>query len=292
MDGSSAAIGDAVERPLGPEHAERLVALSAEAGWNQIAADWRFMLERGRGIGMADASGAWVASALTLPLGNHLSWISMVLTTRAWRGRGIGTHLLRRCIDIVRASGAAAGLDATELGRPIYLPLGFVDRFPLTRWHLERAPAPAPPPPARIRLRRAAPADLGAIAAYDRPRSGMDRAAILAHLHGRAADLAFVAEDDGGIAGFAFGRDGRIARHVGPIVADSDAVGLALAAKATAAAAPPFLLDVPDRHAGMRAWLEASGARAPRGFMRMTFGEVPGLAAPERLYAVCGPELA
>ena len=65
MDGSSGA----ALKPLGPEHAESLVALSAEAGWNQVAADWRFMLQHGQGLGMADAAGTWIATALTLPLG-------------------------------------------------------------------------------------------------------------------------------------------------------------------------------------------------------------------------------
>ena len=287
MDASSGA----ALKPLGPEHAESLVALSAEAGWNQVAADWRFMLEHGQGLGMADAAGTWIATALTLPLGPRLSWISMVLTTMTWRGKGIGTHLLRRCIDGVRASGAAAGLDATEFGRPVYLPLGFVDRFPLTRWHLDRAPQ-ARAAPARIRLRRIAASEIHAIAAYDAPRSAMERGAILAHLQSRAPYLAFVAEAEGEVVGFVLGRDGRLAHHIGPVVAESEEIALALAAQSMAAANPPFLMDVPDRHAPMRAWLAASGAVAPRGFMRMTLGEVPGLAATERLFAVCGPELA
>jgi hypothetical protein len=191
----------------------------------------------------------------------------------------------------VRASGAAAGLDSTEFGRPVYLPLGFVDRFALTRWHLDRAPQ-ACAAPARIRLRRIAASEMSAIAAYDAPRSVMERGAILAHLQGRAPYLAFVAEAEGEIVGFALGRDGRVAHHVGPIVAENEGIALALAAQAMAAASPPFLIDVPDLHAGMRRWLERSGATAPRGFMRMTLGDVPGLAEPARLFAVCGPELA
>lgn len=285
------AFSGAAERALGPENAEALVALSAEAGWNQTAADWRFMLQRGGGVGMADEAGTWIASAIALPLGARLSWISMVLTTAAWRGRGIGTHLLRRCIDGVRARAAVAGLDATAFGRPVYRPLGFADLYPLTRWHLKSVPPSVAAPPG-MRLRRIAAADLQVIAAYDAPRSAMDRGAILAHLQGRAPYLAFVAETDEEIAGFVLGREGRVAHHIGPIVAESEEIALALAAQATIAANPPFLMDVPDRHAGLRRWLEASGAEAPRGFMRMALGAAPGLAAAERLFAIAGPELA
>jgi GNAT superfamily N-acetyltransferase len=285
------AFSGARERGLGPEHAEALTALSAEAGWNQVAADWRFMLQHGSGIGMTDEAGMWVASAIALPLAKHLSWLGMVLTTKAWRGRGIGTHLLRRCIETVRARGATAGLDATELGRPVYLPLGFADVYTLKRWHLETA-GQSVPPPAGIRIRRLAASDMLAVAAYDAPRSAMERGTILAHLQSRTPYLAFVAEADQEIVGFVLGRDGRIAHSLGPIVAESEEIALALAAQATLAAAPTFVLDVPERHGGMRRWLEASGAVSPRGFMRMVLGEAPGLAANERIFAIAGPELA
>jgi GNAT superfamily N-acetyltransferase len=285
------AFSGAAERALAPEHAESLVALSAEAGWNQVAADWRFMLRRGTGIGMTDEAGEWVASALALPLAPRLSWLSMVLTTKAWRGRGIGTHLLRRCIETARARGATAGLDATELGRPVYLPLGFTDVYTLKRWHIEGRPASADAP-SRVRIRRATGADIEAITAYDAPLSAMARGEILAHLRERAPYLAFVAEAGEAILGFVLGREGRIAHHIGPIVAESEEVALALAAQAGLAANPPFIVDAPDRHAGMRRWLEASGAVSPRGFTRMILGEAPGLAANERIFAICGPELA
>ena len=291
MDASSGGNGRAVERVLGPEQAESLVTLSAEAGWNQVAADWRFMLVEGNGVGMADAGGIWIASALALPLAPRLSWLSMVLTTKAWRGRGIGTRLLRRCIDAVRARGAAAGLDATELGRPVYLPLGFRDVYTLRRWHLETAPKAAAPP-AGIRVRRIAASDLHALAAYDAPRSAMQRGAILAHLQGRAPYLAFVAEAQDEMVGFVLGREGRIAHHIGPIVAESEEIALALAAQASIAASPPFVIDAPERHSGMRRWLEASGAVTPRGFTRMVLGEAPGLDANECIFAIAGPELA
>ncbi len=285
------AFSGAFERALAPEHAESLVALSAEAGWNQVAADWRFMLQRGTGIGMADEAGQWIASAIVLPMAPRLAWLSMVLTTKPWRGRGIGTHLLRRCIDTVRARGGTPGLDATELGRPVYLPLGFTDVYALKRWHIERAPAAAPLP-ARVRIRRATASDMPAFAAHDAPRSAMQRGEILAHLQSRAPYLAFVAEERDAIVGFVLGREGRIAHHLGPIVAESEDIALALSAQAGIAAAPPFIIDVPDRHAGMLRWLEASAAVSPRGFTRMVLGEAPGLGDNARIFAISGPELA
>src|SRR4051812_6348462 len=112
-----------------PEQAEAVWPLSIEAGWNQNAADWRFMLAAGRGFGCTGTDGSWQASSLVLPLGQRLAWISMVLVTSARRRGGVGSGLLKRCIEEVRAAGAVAGLDATEQGWPIYLPLGFHDLY-------------------------------------------------------------------------------------------------------------------------------------------------------------------
>src|SRR6266446_423168 len=97
------------------DQCEAVWPLSVEAGWNQNVADWRFMLGAGRGFGCRGSDGRWEASSLVLPLGDRLAWISMVLVTPAQRRGGLGTGLLKHCIDELRARGAVAGLDATEL---------------------------------------------------------------------------------------------------------------------------------------------------------------------------------
>src|SRR3954462_10391238 len=103
-----------IER-LQPGDAEGLCPLSIEAGWNQVAADWRLMLTLGQGYGVRGADGQWIGSALSLPLGPAVAWLSMVLVTQPARGQGLGTYLLSRCLAEVEAGGVAAGLDATEL---------------------------------------------------------------------------------------------------------------------------------------------------------------------------------
>ncbi|MCC7045673.1 MAG: GNAT family N-acetyltransferase [Alphaproteobacteria bacterium] len=279
-----------VERALRAADAAALVPLSAEAGWNQVAADWRVMLETGAGFGIAEASGRYVASALTYPVRPGLRWISMVLTAMNSRRRGFGTRLLRRCVDAATADGGSAGLDATELGRPLYATMGFRELYRLSRWHLDGPGAPVDPPPG-VTIRPALAGDAGPIAAFDAVRSAMQRQALLAHLLQRMPAVAHVAESGAGIRGFVLGRGGRFATQIGPIVADDERVALALLRRAADAAGPPFLIDVPDRHAALRGWLEAAGANAPRGFWRMVLGEAGGLADSSRLFAIAGPEL-
>jgi hypothetical protein len=211
----------------------------------------------------------------------------MVLVTKARRRAGVGSRLLERCIAEVQESGGVAGLDATEQGRPIYLPLGFRDLYKISRWHFDGVKNS----PSSIALRALAPTDLPAVIAYDCALSGMDRPSLLTHLAVRQPSAAWVAEAGGRLTGYVMGREGRAASSIGPVVADSEATGLALIVKAAAAVPGPFIIDVPDAHAEIRQWLERQGAVSPRGYMRMTLGSAPRLDDPSHLFALAGPEL-
>ena len=280
-----------VEEPLTAAEAEAALPLSAEAGWNQTAADWRFMLGQGRGVGVRDASGRWMGSAIALPLGQELSWIGMVLVAKDARRRGIGTRLLRHAIDIVRDAERIPSLDATELGRSVYLPLGFRDLYAVSRLRVEVS-VPAVPPPPGCTVRPLTPADLPAVAAFDAPRSAMERAHVLAYLLGQAPAQAFVAESGGRIAGYVLGRPGRTAFQVGPVVADESEVALVLVSLALSRLTGPVLLDVPDEQACLRTFLDGAAAARQRGFIRMTLGAPPpGLDRSVAVFALAGPEL-
>jgi GNAT superfamily N-acetyltransferase len=279
-------------KPLQAADASGLCPLSKEAGWNQVAGDWRLMLTLGQGVGSQAADGRWIGSALTLPLGSTLAWISMVLVTKSARGKGLGTELLSRCLTLAQASGRLAGLDATEFGRPIYLPLGFVDVFTLARWHCQAPPRAAVEPPPGVVVRATAPEDLAEIMAYDRSRSGFARDAILVDLASRSAGFAHLARRrSGDLAGFVFGRDGDRSWHLGPVVAEDEATALALLSAAAAALAKPLIVDVPDRHRHLKAWLAAAGASAPRRFTRMVRGNSDQVEDAQRVFALAGPEL-
>ena len=272
---------------IGADQCEAVWPLSVEAGWNQNVADWRFMLGAGRGFGCRGADGRWEASSLVLPLGDRLAWISMVLVSKARRRCGLGSSLLKRCIAEVQESGAVAGLDATEQGRPIYLPLGFHDLYGISRWHFDGAKGA----PSDHGLRSLTSSDLPAVIAYDCALNGMERPALLRHLAGRQPKAAWVAEARGRLKGLVMAREGRTASSIGPVVADDQATGLALIAKAASSLPGPFIIDVPGAHAEITGWLKRQGAVSPRGYVRMTLGSAPGLDDPSHLFALAGPEL-
>jgi len=276
-------------RALRPDDARLLVRLSAEAGWNQTEDDWRLILDMGQGEGVFGADGAPVASACTVPLTRRAHWVCMVLVTADARRRGLATRLMRARIQAIRDQGLVAGLDATELGRPVYEPLGFRALFGLDRL-VATDPRIAAPAPAGTAVRAVAEDDLDRLAAYDTDAVGAVRAPLLRHLARRLPAAALVAERRGRIVGFALGRDGRLGCSIGPLVADDDAVAAALAAGAATATGGTIVVDAAHRDDRFTRALATAGFVRQRGFTRMSLGDDPALSLTRRLFAVTGPE--
>jgi len=160
----------------------------------------------------------------------------------------------------------------------------------LRRWRLERALAPVAPETGIV-IAPTSPADIPALAEFDRRHTALERAAVLAHLLPRGPALV-ARRGDGKIVGSAFARTGRVATQLGPILADDPAIAAALASHQTRAAAGPFILDVPEGQGDFAALIRAHGGETPRGFMRMTRGAPGALAAWRPIFAIAGPELA
>jgi hypothetical protein len=278
-------------RPMPPAEAEAALPLSTEANWNQTVADWRMMLSEGRGFGVRSRPGQWSASSLVFPLGPKLSWISMVLVTSTARRCGIGTCLLRHCIENIRGGGGTAGLDATELGRPVYLSLGFEDVYTISRLYFATGPNPGAAPN-RLAFRALGGQDVDTLTSFDVSRTAMRRPHVLAFLIAQAPRQALALDVGGRLSGYALGRAGRTAFQIGPVVADNSSIALALIQRVLAEVNGATMIDVPDVHEDVQALLKSRGAVRQRGFTRMVSGEPPPLLAnPTQVFALAGPEL-
>jgi len=279
------------EVELGEDRLDGCLALSTEARWNQVAADWRMLFAEGRGVGLVRADRALVASAVFLPHGDALAWIGMVLVTGSERRRGHATRLMRWCLDRTEDMGAIAGLDATPDGREVYRKLGFSDVAHVIRLQAD-TPAPSRPTSPQAAIRAIGPADMSAVAAYDGPRFGAPRTGVLEALRGRVPDCALVAERDGAIAGYVMARDGRMATQVGPLLADDDAVAEALLAAALERAEGPVFVDLLRDHGALERTLGEWGFSEQRPYTRMLLGHSEALHDRACMYLSAGPELA
>ncbi len=274
-------------RTLQVEDAPRCQLLSDEAGWNQNEHDWDFILRQGGG------RGAWrgdtlIATAAFMPYGTTFGWICMVLVTNQERRQGLASHLLRQCIDELAARHMVAGLDATPAGREVYLRLGFEDIYALTRFQADardrRIEAPSP------LVTRMSDALLPAVFRFDAQVLGEDRREFLCALVKRKPLLAHATTQGDRITGFVLGRDGRRWTHVGPVIADDARIAIRLLEAAMAEIAGPILIDVPDHHPQVQAWLSERGFVVQRGYMRMLRGRSTSIEDASRVMAIAGPE--
>jgi len=264
--------------------------LSKAARWNQNEADWRLMLKIGRGWGVSLDDGTLAASTLVLPYG-RFAWVSMVLVLPEQRRQGYATHLLRIALADLANRALTPILDATPAGHEVYLQEGFRDTWGFRRFHLQQASA-AIERPARVRPLRAG--DWPQLLALDAQAFGASRERLLRALEPRLPQAALVAEENGALAGYLLGRDGREARQIGPLVARSSAAARALLAEALARVPPPLYLDVVEREPGITAWLESLGCQFQRPFTRMVHGARGTAVAPGEaglVFCPAGPEL-
>jgi GNAT superfamily N-acetyltransferase len=264
---------------LGPDDALAGLALSAEAYWNQNEADWRFFLGQGTVFGVRDNDGRLIATAAILPYSSGNAWISMVLVTASRRRRGLATKLIDACLDAATKQGFVTWLDATPAGAAVYGPLGFAPTLQLRRLRLDHAvstKAEAPP--------SLSPGGIEEFIAQDRLAMGFDRSTLLREISARPGSWLLSSGE-----AFALVRDGRKARHIGPLFADGADQALALVNEIVRSGSGPLLIDAVASQEEFLGGLTKSGWTIERPFQRMRFGRATPQTA-ELPFAVAGPE--
>jgi GNAT superfamily N-acetyltransferase len=272
---------------LDERHLAGCLELSKSARWNQNAADWRLMLDIGRGWGIALGDGTLAASTLVLPYGGF-AWVSMVLVLPSRRRQGFATRLLRIALEDLGKRGLTPILDATPAGRAVYVQEGFHDTWGFRRLQL-REPCAALERPAGVRALRES--DWPRLLELDARAFGASREPLLRALAARLAQAALVCDGSAGLQGFLLGREGREALQLGPLVARDAGTARALLAAALTAVRPPLYLDLVDREPSLGAWLESLGFAFQRPFTRMVrcAPRAPGEAG--LVFCPAGPEL-
>jgi GNAT superfamily N-acetyltransferase len=261
---------------LDVDDAQAGLVLSTEAGWNQNETDWRFFLSQGVMFGVRNGA-RLAATAALLPYSAGNAWISMVLVTADFRRRGIATKLVDACLDVAKQRSLTTWLDATPAGATVYGPLGFIPTLQLRRLRLTK-------PQGAGATRSPSDGNLNALAARDAKAMGFDRSTLLTEFSARP-DSRIVSDD----RAIALVRNGRTARHIGPVLADRADQALALVDAIVRSEIGPWLIDAVHSQEDFLTGLVASGWNIERPFQRMRFG--PATVSPAKFpFAVAGPE--
>ena len=265
------------------------------AGWNQSLQDWRRLLRHDpRGCFVAEWNGRPAGTATATIYSQDLAWIGMVLVDPAMRRRGIGTALLAHCIEHLQRSGVGCiKLDATPMGRQVYDRLGFVAEWSLSRWETAelaafpaRSGASAAPNP-----RPLDPGGIRCLADLDASAFGAGRQRMLSMLAAQSR-ARVLADGAGRTVGYGMLRPGRRAHYLGPMVAEDESCGMALADDLLGGIpGHPLYWDIPDANRAAIGVARRHGMHRQRRLTRMYLGENTMPGRPASLWGIAGPEI-
>jgi GNAT superfamily N-acetyltransferase len=288
------------------------------AGWNQVEADWQGYLDfEPEGCFLAEINGRQAGTATAIRYGTEVGWVGMVLVHPELRRFGIGKALLERTISYLHNLGVSCiKLDATPMGKTVYIPLGFVDEYELERYqgvagalavectsaHVIEKQAPA------AAIKRAATdieeqAPTGAVivpiteelladlVTFDTEYFGVAREEMLRKLAFRDRQYSFCIQEAGRVTGYLMAHQGHNAVQVGPWVAATHQAAEALfEAFIVTAAGQQVFLDMPCLNNAGKALIDRHGFTVQRGFSRMYRGDNRFPGYPEGIYGTSGAE--
>jgi len=267
--------------------------LSTQSGWNQNANDWQRiydLCDDSCFAGKIDSQ--LVATGSLVRYENKCGWIGMMLVDEKYRRRGYGTAMLNRLVRTADEMGLEwVGLDATEMGEPLYRKVGFRPVGGVDRWRLQRSHRAIHI--AGIRDYDFLP-DESAVRVLDAAATGMERRDLLMHLSldARSKRGSFIVCDQNGMLGFGCARQRRNGPQIGPVIAATADIAAeivsALLERLNPGEQTPVLIDVP-RKSSIESWLIGEGFEVTRRLTRMVRGTAQ-MGAPELLFAIAGFE--
>ena len=266
--------------------------LNTISGWNQTAVDWRRFLENSpRGCFVMEQDGKVVGTATTICYENRFAWIGMVLVDPEFRKQGIGTELLKKTIEYLDSSHIATiKLDATPQGKPIYTKLGFVEEYEIERWTVKRplrafstAPLATRTPLNEMQREQ--------IFRLDKELFGADRHFLLRALCEEAPEFAMAVWEEELLQGYAFGRCGLFADHLGPWMARTREAGeKVLREFLSESSRETLIVDCMKSNSMAVELLRGRGFAASRPLTRMFRGPNVHWGEPDSFCAILGPE--
>lgn len=249
---------DTSAQPLGLAQRRLLHELTVGVLWPHRAHDLDLFLSLGQGYLATDEIGRPVGSAMYFPVGDDFAMLGMMVTVPRLQARGAGKWLLQRVL--ADCAGRDLRLSATRSGYRLYAAAGFQPVCIIRQQQgIARAIAPVESP--GLRIRGLEPCDEAALRALDAAAYGAVRTRMLDAL--LPLSTGTVALRDGLLRGFALQREFGKGVVIGPVVAEDDAMAMALTAPLIRANAGTFTrFDTPVDSEGFLSFLTDAGLAA------------------------------
>jgi GNAT superfamily N-acetyltransferase len=263
--------------------------LSQAERWSHRREDWVFHYRLGRGWAACDADGKVLGTASWWAYGHQFGTVGLVLVDQAHQGQGIGRQLMN--VVMGDAGARVLQLVATKAGLTLYQRCGFRERHGIGQHQgiVTQIPAFAPSPDTV--LRPVSHGDLDAIYDLDAAAFGANRQQVLNAVFDAGGGVGVLAHRDGRVAGFALARQSGRGTVIGPIVAQDEALAIALIADQLKATSGLTRVDIPKAATKLAGWLEAAGLECVDTVTAMVRGDVREPSAAARVFGLVSQAL-
>ncbi len=269
--------------------------LTQLAAWNQSEADWlNFISYEPKGCFLVEYQKIPAATGIALNYQHKLGWIGMVLVHPNMRRKGLGKAVMNRAISYLKDLGVdCIKLDATPMGRNLYLNLEFTDEYKLERlegliWTENQS---LTGPSESSNLRQMKLEDIKDVAEYDGEIFGVRRDEIINGLFMCLPKYSYVYKDGNKVMGYILCRKGTNAYHIGPWIAEDFQIGkLLYNFIAKDIEGEKVFIDIIQSNNDVRDFLKSLGYTVKRDFVRMYRGVNKWPGKPWRIYSISGPE--
>lgn len=270
-------------RRMQPGDLPAALKLTQAVQWSHRLEDWQFHARLGRGWTVCDDNDALLGTATWWSYGEHYGSVGLVVVDRSQQGKGIGRRLMETIID--DADSRSLQLVATRAGLKLYQQCGFREFGRIEQ--RQGIPSPQlelPPSSAGAVLRPAAANDFAALEILDAAAIGAPRHELMQHLLNIGSG--FVATLDGQPAGFVIKRQAGRGTLIGPVVADTESLAIALVAQALNSSTGFTRIDIPSNAERLARWLDTAGLVNVDTVTAMRRGDSPEAHTGVRTFAL------
>jgi len=225
--------------------------------WSHRLEDWQFHYRLGRGWVACDHDGKVLGTASWWAYGEQFGTVGLVLVDQAHQGQGIGRQLMN--VVMSDAGPRVLQLVATKAGLTLYQRCGFREHHGIRQHQGAATQIPAFVPLRDTVLRSVSLADLEAVCDLDAAAFGANRRHLVEAVFTAGGGVGVLAERNGRLAGFALVRQSGRGTTIGPVVAEDEALAIALIAHQLNTSGGFTRVDVPADATQLADWLEAAG---------------------------------
>lgn len=256
-------------RRLTPADAAECAALAGSVAWTHSVPLWQqFIRWGGAGAMCLSMDDRIAVTAVALTYSPRLAWVGAVIAHPDFQGRGYAKQMMQHVMEHLK-NVQSVMLDASVLGHPIYLKMGFRPLYKIEVW-MGQPQLTAPSGNAES----LSEADLPQVIQIDTQIQGISRDVVMRDMY--QPGMAWVTREDGQINGYLLAQTDSRGVHFGPWYHPTpEGAEQLFQTAASAFRGQDVRIQFPEPNTAALELCQKHGLAASRHCTRMVFGDEP-----------------